>query len=33
MDPWNFRSVTGIDGFNTGMGVGTAQDLAMEQTW
>src|SRR4029434_2117371 len=32
MDPWNFRSVPGINGFNTSMGVGTAQDLAMEQT-
>jgi hypothetical protein len=32
MDPWNFRSMTGINAFNTGMGVGTAQDLAMEQT-
>ncbi len=32
MHPWHFRGVTGIDGFNAGMGVGTAQDLAMEQT-
>jgi hypothetical protein len=24
MDPWNFRSMTSINAFNTGMGVGTA---------
>jgi hypothetical protein len=32
MHPWNFCSVPGIDGFNAGMGMGTAQDLAKEQT-
>jgi len=33
MDPWNFLGVTGVDGYNAGMGVGTPQDLAMEQAW
>jgi hypothetical protein len=33
MDPWNFLGVTGVDGYNAGMGVGTPQDFAMEQAW
>jgi hypothetical protein len=31
MDPWDFLGVTGIDGYNTGVGMGTPQDLAIEQ--